>query len=335
MAFRERLPINRGETEAHEPQAKWSCYRVGRVETGRSGVTSGPDRVHVVVERTDGSRIVRLPAPRWLVSAAVGLAGLVLVAAGALYTDYVALKTQRAEFAALQARLAEQQAVIDGFQERVTQMRAEVDSWRELRVKIWQPFGPESSPAAGRSPGVGGGTALRLFESPPPAPSVLDELERLAAVVTEEGEGLRALERLISKAGRVLASLPSRWPVRGPVNSDFGRRASLWSDSGRESHSGLDIGAPRGTAVTAPAPGTVVFAGHQPEYGIALIIDHGHDIKTLYGHLSKVTVTAGQKVRRGEVVAHTGNTGRSSGPHLHYEIQVAGQSVDPRSYLWD
>jgi murein DD-endopeptidase MepM/ murein hydrolase activator NlpD len=91
----------------------------------------------------------------------------------------------------------------------------------------------------------------------------------------------------------------------------------------------------RNTPVAAPAPGVVVYAGAHPEYGVSLIIDHGNDIKTLYGHLTRVDVTADQKVERGQIVAHTGNTGRSSGPHLHYEIQVKGQAVNPRSYLWD
>jgi len=296
--------------------------------------SGSPERVHVVIERTDGSRIVRLPAPRWLVSVAVGIGGLALVAAGALYTDYVALKQQREQFAALETRLLEQQQVIDGFQQRVSRVRAEVDSWRDLREKIWQPFGPDAG-ALVRGTGVGGGTAMRHLENPGPRLSILDELDQLTAVVTEEGDSLRTLERFIGKAGKVLASLPSRWPVRGPVNSDFGGRSSPWSSSSSEFHSGLDIGATRGTAVFAPAPGTVVFAGQHAEYGVALVIDHGNDIKTLYGHLTKVTVAQDQKVQRGQPVGLTGNTGRSSGPHLHYEIQVKGQPVNPRSYLWD
>ncbi|MEK7443567.1 MAG: M23 family metallopeptidase [candidate division NC10 bacterium] len=293
-----------------------------------------PERVHVVIERTDGSRIVRLPAPRWLVSVAVGIGGLALVAVGALYTDYVALKHQREQFAALETRLAEQQQVIDGFQQGVTRVRAEVDSWRDLREKIWQPFGPDAG-APGRGTGVGGGTATRHLENPGPRLSILDELDQLTAVVTEEGDSLRTLERFIGKAGKVLASLPSRWPVRGSVNSDFGGRSSPWSSRSSEFHSGLDIGATRGTAVIAPAPGTVVFAGQHAEYGVTLVIDHGNDIKTLYGHLTRVTVAQDQKVQRGQPVGLTGNTGRSSGPHLHYEIQVKGQPVNPRSYLWD
>jgi murein DD-endopeptidase MepM/ murein hydrolase activator NlpD len=132
----------------------------------------------------------------------------------------------------------------------------------------------------------------------------------------------------------VLAALPSRWPVRGQVNSGYGSRVSPWSAQS-EFHSGLDIGAPVGTPVRAPAPGTVVFAGVHAEYGQTLIVDHGNETKSIYGHLSKVYVAVNQKVERGEAIALTGNTGRSSGPHLHYEIQVKGQSVNPTSYLWE
>ncbi len=298
---------------------------------------TGRQRVHVVIERTDGSRIVRVPAPRWLVSVVFGLAGLLLVAAGALYRDYVTLTAQRTAFATLQARMVAQQTLIDGFQERVATMRAEIDGWRDLRTRIWQPFGPgpEGDQAAGRGLGIGGTTGAKAPDSPvAPTPSLLEELEQLATVVTEEGESLRAFERFIGKAGRILAALPSRWPVRGQVNSDFGHRSGVWAE-GAEFHSGIDIGAARGTPVAAPAPGTVVFAGWQAEYGNTLIIDHGNDIKTLYGHLARLGVAADQKVQRGQVVAYTGNTGRSSGPHLHYEIQVAGRAVNPRRYLWD
>ena len=132
----------------------------------------------------------------------------------------------------------------------------------------------------------------------------------------------------------MLAALPSRWPVRGQVNSDYGSRVSPWSAK-PEFHSGLDIGAPVGTPVRAPAPGIVVFAGVHAEYGQTLIVDHGNDTKSIYGHLSRLHVAVNQKVERGEAIALTGNTGRSSGPHLHYEIQVKGQPVNPTSYLWE
>ena len=138
----------------------------------------------------------------------------------------------------------------------------------------------------------------------------------------------------MSQAGKALAALPSRWPIRGVVNSEFGRRISPWTGA-PEQHSGLDIAAEIGTPVKAPAPGVVVFTGTMPDYGTTLVLDHGNEVKTLYGHLQNVQVLQGQKVERGQQIALSGNTGRTSGPHLHYEITVRGQPVNPRGYLWD
>src|SRR5205823_4340637 len=102
-----------------------------------------------------------------------------------------------------------------------------------------------------------------------------------------------------------------------------------------EFHSGMDIRAERGTLVRAPAGGTVSFAGSHAEYGLTVILDHGNDVKSVYGHLSKLGVNPGEKIQRGSEIGQSGNTGRSSGPHLHYEILVKGQAVNPRAYLWD
>jgi murein DD-endopeptidase MepM/ murein hydrolase activator NlpD len=264
----------------------------------------------------------------------VGLLGLLLVVGGAWYRDYSSLRSSRADFAALQARLADQQRLLEGFQQRVARIRAEVDGWRGLHDRIWQPFGPDAGQDR-RGSAVGGRGTASTHVDGDEGGAVADEVERLAAVVTAEGQGLQSLERFLGRVGRVLATLPSRWPVRGPVNSEFGRRSSPWQDDAVEVHSGLDIGVVRGTPVIAPAPGMVIYAGQHAEYGVTLIIDHGNDIKTLYGHLTRVGVQSEQKVERGQVVAFTGNTGRSSGPHLHYEIQVKGSPVNPRSYLWD
>ena len=118
----------------------------------------------------------------------------------------------------------------------------------------------------------------------------------------EQTDSLKALERMITKAGRALAALPSRWPVRGAVNSEFGNRPSPWTSGNTEFHAGLDIKADRGTPVYAPAAGSVVHAGTATEYGTAVVLEHSHDVRTLYGHLSKVNVQPGQqrRARRGD-----------------------------------
>jgi murein DD-endopeptidase MepM/ murein hydrolase activator NlpD len=284
----------------------------------------------------EGYRMLHTAGTRRVLVIAFGstaLLALVVAGAGPFLDDYLTLRRQRESLAALAPRVAEQQALIDLYQTRVRELRAEIDSWRELHARIWEPFGPDAGPSKAGA-GIGGGTASSPFENPPAPVGVKEELARLSETVREEGDNLRSLERFLGRAGKLLASLPSRWPVRGPVNSDFGQRFSPWAPTA-EFHSGMDIGAPVGTAVHAPAPGRVVFAGRHPEYGIAVIIEHGGDTKSLYGHLSRLDVRVDQNVERGQVIALTGNTGRSSGPHLHYEIQVKGQSVNPHSYLWE
>jgi murein DD-endopeptidase MepM/ murein hydrolase activator NlpD len=288
---------------------------------------------NLLVVHRDGRRIARLTLPRWLILTVLGLVLAVPASVTVIYKDYLQLRSQRASLNELTARVAEQQGIIDASQSKMRQILAEIDGWRDLHAKILEPFGPEDD-SAKRVTGIGGGTGTARSAETPGSAAIGDELERLTGIVTEEGDNLRALERFLGRATRVLAALPSRWPVRGQINSAYGGRTSPWSAKS-EFHSGLDIGARVGTPVKSPAPGTVVFAGMNSEYGQTLIIDHGNEMKSLYGHLSKLSVTVNQKVQRGDLIAMTGNTGRSSGPHLHYEIQVKGQSVNPTTYLWE
>jgi len=123
-----------------------------------------------------------------------------------------------------------------------------------------------------------------------------------------------------------LAALRFRWPVYGPISSDFG--APRASRTGF--HAGVDIGASRGTFVRAPAGGTVAFVGWRSGYGRTIVIDHGHQISTLYGHLAKPDVVRGQTVEEGAGIGLIGATGLASGPHLHYEVLVNGRPVNPR-----
>ena len=282
--------------------------------------------------RGDGMRVLRFNFARPLaVGSFVGLGVLVSVT-GAIVGDYVKLRHLTREAVTFADQIAEQRKTIEASNQRIAALTKEMSGWRELHARIQEPFGPERASAV-RARGIGGSTS-KSSEAQTPMVSPGDELNRLAETVTEAGENLRALDRLMARAGKALAALPSRWPVRGAVNSEFGNRASPWSKA-TEFHGGLDINAGMNTPIYAPAAATVFFAGKQPDYGNAIILDHGQNIRSLYGHLSKLAVQNGQKVERGMVIGYTGNTGRSSGPHLHYEILVKGQPVNPRAYLWD
>jgi len=129
-----------------------------------------------------------------------------------------------------------------------------------------------------------------------------------------------------------LASAPSLWPVQGPITSSFGEREDPFNGEGAF-HKGIDISAAYGTPIRASADGVIENAGMENGYGREILINHGHDLKTLYAHLSGFTVTSGQSVVRGQVIGYVGRSGRSTGSHLHYEVQVHGTPVNPHKYL--
>lgn len=127
-------------------------------------------------------------------------------------------------------------------------------------------------------------------------------------------------------------SAPNLWPVEGQVTGSFGERIDPFNGEGAF-HSGVDISSAYGRPIIAPADGVVTFADFLGGYGKALMIDHGHGISTRYGHLSGFAVTAGQHVHRGDVIGYVGLSGRSTGPHLHYEVRINDTPVNPYKYL--
>ncbi|MBL92297.1 MAG: peptidase M23 [Myxococcales bacterium] len=132
----------------------------------------------------------------------------------------------------------------------------------------------------------------------------------------------------------LLAHTPSLWPIRGWMTSRFGLRDDPYTGE-KSMHSGVDLAAAAGTKVVAPAHGMVIFAGTRGAYGKMIIIEHGMGLVTHYGHLSKVLVRVGDEIERGQHIGAVGNTGRSTGPHLHYEVRVDGIPVDPEQYVLD
>jgi murein DD-endopeptidase MepM/ murein hydrolase activator NlpD len=129
-----------------------------------------------------------------------------------------------------------------------------------------------------------------------------------------------------------VADAPSIWPVEGRVTSSFGEREDPFNGEGAF-HAGMDISAPNGTVVRATADGLVDSAEMVNGYGRQIILDHGHGVRTVYGHLSSIAVLAGQHVIRGQVVGYVGQSGRSTGPHLHYEVRINNVPVNPHKYL--
>jgi len=128
-------------------------------------------------------------------------------------------------------------------------------------------------------------------------------------------------------------ALGLRWPVQGPLSSPFGERDHVMGGGGTQFHAGIDISVPSGTPVQAAQEGTVVFAGYNGAYGKAVKLDHPNGLSTLYAHNSRILVHVGQNVKAGQVICLSGSTGRSTGPHLHFEVHKDASPVDPSPYL--
>lgn len=138
--------------------------------------------------------------------------------------------------------------------------------------------------------------------------------------------------KLLQKERGKFIFQPSPWPTHGWITSCFGYRISPFTGK-RAFHKGIDIGSYHGTPVFASNRGVVVFSGYRGEYGNAVILQHGFGFSSLYGHNSINIVKSGDKVERGQLISYVGNTGRSTAPHLHYEIRKDGRCLNPRKYL--
>ncbi len=159
-------------------------------------------------------------------------------------------------------------------------------------------------------------------------------MDELLDEATFQESSFQELFNYLQEQKSVLASTPSIWPVMGWVTSRYGYRTSPFTGK-REFHRGIDISARVGEPVVAPADGTVVKACRKSDMGNMITIDHGNGIMTSYGHLLKMsTIKRGHKVKRGEVIGYVGNSGRSTGPHLHYGVRVDGIHVNPQRYLF-
>jgi murein DD-endopeptidase MepM/ murein hydrolase activator NlpD len=154
--------------------------------------------------------------------------------------------------------------------------------------------------------------------------------EALSGRISRAIEG--GLSPTFSGDWTALADAPSMWPVEGRVGSSFGSREDPINGEGAF-HSGIDIEAPIGTPVRATADGEVTGASMGAGYGRQVVLNHGHDVATVYGHLSAIAALPGQHVSRGQIIGYVGMTGRATGPHLHYEVRLHNVPVNPHKYM--
>lgn len=279
-----------------------------------------PPKPYTVLITATGKAPITLTLNPWVALVSGGLAvGVPLVTiAGLTYHNW---------------RLAQQnQALTDTASEVLTELNAIGSEIRVLKHRAgvsdveWDALSPdpESTPQGGQA-----------LEAPPELmlATAQRQLPALSAVLAADVRP--ALEATLEAEADQRAAFPDGKPVAGEikVSSEFGLRSNPFGGRGYEVHEGIDFAGPVGQPILATADGLVIKADYDRGYGNHIKLDHGYHYETLYAHLSQMTVKLGDRVQRGDVIGHLGNTGRSSGPHLHYGIYRNGRALNPRYFL--
>jgi murein DD-endopeptidase MepM/ murein hydrolase activator NlpD len=205
----------------------------------------------------------------------------------------------------------------DAYENSYARLKSQISYVEDMSKELARKARMEHSPEIDELVGIGGPETVSALNK------AADHLEREVRHIND---------RLRSDILR-LASIPRGLPVNGYVTDGFGMRRNPFNGEGSEVHEGLDLAVDFGTPVNATADGLVLYAAPYAGYGNLVILYHSNGITTRYGHLSQISVEAGQRVKRGDQVGNAGSTGRSTGPHVHYEVRENNQSVDPLRYV--
>jgi murein DD-endopeptidase MepM/ murein hydrolase activator NlpD len=270
---------------------------------------------------------VPLKLARWVMGAATVMVltvGGVLVHYTRITAEVYELRRLRAENQVLTLKTLE-------YEQNAGKLQAKVAHLHSIVSKLGVMAGLDHSLPDTRVGGEGGVTG---FETVPPAGTDRRSLAAIDVSVSALTDKSTQLEAFYRDQTLLLSSTPSIWPVRGYLSATFGKRLDPFT--GRpDFHPGIDISTPIGTRIVAPADGIVLSTALSGGYGNAIIIDHGYGVVSRYGHLESYNVRPGQRVHRGEVIGFVGNTGRSTGPHLHYEVWVREQAQNPIHFILD
>ncbi len=238
--------------------------------------------------------------------------------------------SRRADVQRLQAENQELAGVNSELAGTIAEVQARLDDFEERTARLALAAGMQ-----GNAAGIAGSNAVNNeVGSGGPYDRLPDGPETLRLQGQWIDQQLDLVATKLAETGDVLASTPTMAPTVGVLTDGFGTRKDPITGR-RAFHRGLDISARRGTPVYAPADGVVVFTGRNGGLGRTVRISHGFGFTTLYGHLNEITAELGDEVRRGDQIGAVGNSGRSTGAHLHYEVQEDGKSVDPLYYILD
>ena len=283
----------------------------------------------IVAGHADG-KVWRLSLP-YSVLAILGVFALVgIIAVGGAAFQYGQMILKVGDY---EDRLSENDALRfenHEYKVQTAQLGEKIDSLENLAHKLMVFSGYNSDKAVG---GVGGMSADTLTRPRPVSAGTLQSIPSYDKKLVTLEEKFLNLDHQITDGVLFEAAFPNIQPVKGYVTAGWGRRNDPFDPSVTESHPGVDISAPMGSRVFAPADGTVIFAGQRAGYGNIIVIDHKFGMTTRYAHLMRMDVQVGQHVSRYDIIGSVGKTGRATGPHLHYEVWQNDRCLNPMKYF--
>ncbi len=287
-----------------------------------------------------GRRMRQMHLSKAMVRFSLAVSAVIVIGFLFLSIDYFRIRGQYGELGELRKIAESRKTQIDELSVKVSEFEERMTVLKEFDRKIRAITNMEGERKTGQFPGMGGsipdedlGDLDRKAGGDALYDTIRKNMDQLLGEVSYREESFREIFDQLQKRKNVLASTPAIWPVMGWVTSEFGYRTSPFTGK-REMHRGMDISTKLGDEVIAPADGVVNKVNREADMGNMIRIDHGKGVYTYYGHLLKVMVREGEKVKRGVVIGLVGNSGRSTGPHLHYSVTMAGVYVNPRNYLF-
>jgi murein DD-endopeptidase MepM/ murein hydrolase activator NlpD len=269
------------------------------------------------------------------------LSASVFLVAVFFFSDYVQVKKRAFEVHRLRQEMKGQRSEIHRFSAKVEKLERQLSVFKDFdrRIRIIANLEKRGQETAPLMVGIGGPSPSdireKLKEREDEKGLILQlrgDIERLQSESVSREESLSELLKLLLAKKQILAHTPSIWPVQGWVTSGFGFRIHPLTGLS-QMHEGLDIANRVGTTIIAPARGIVSDIDADQLFGRVLVISHGFGITTRYGHLQKVIVKLGQKVERGDKIGELGMSGRTTGPHLHYEVRINNMPANPVQYI--
>jgi len=297
-------------------------------------------RYTIMILPDETAKVRKYRIPKKVVRFAIAGAVLFVLALGYLITDYFGIKGMVGDMERLRMETRQQREQLVAFAKSIDDLQGEMGRLRQFDMKLRVMADLDGVVYPEQIMGIGGENPEPFnplegeisFQDKALVDGMVAGLERLKVETDVQERSFQELVEYLEDQKSLLASTPSIWPVKGWLTSSFGYRTSPFTGR-REMHKGIDVATRTGTPIIAPADGIVVFSGREGGFGNMLLIDHGYGIMTRYGHCASLEVKKGDKVKRGDVVAKVGNTGRSTGPHLHYEVAVNGVAVNPMRYI--